>query len=123
MLQDIEVGKRNPFDDWADFKVERCAAFEPVTATEESRRQLQNLRQTGRVCAYVQRFRELQYRLPGMSEEEAFSTFLAGLAPHIQEQVGAHIQGDLFAAITMTERLDFFCASAQEGGGSNGGAQ
>ena len=43
-----------------------------------------------------------------MSEEEAFSTFLAGLAPHIQEQVGAHIQGDLSAAITMAERLEFF---------------
>ena len=72
-----------------------CVAFEPVTATEESRRLLRNLCQTGRVHAYVQHFCELQYRLPGMSEEEAFSTFLAGLAPHIQEQVGAHIQGDL----------------------------
>ena len=123
VLQDIEVGKRNPFDDWADFKVAMCAAFEPVTATEESRRQLRNLRQTGRVRAYVQRFRELQYRLPGMSEEEAFSTFLAGLTPHIQEQVGAHIQGDLSAAITMAERLDLFRASAREGGGSSGGAQ
>ena len=49
VLQDIEVGKRNPFDDWADFKVPMCAAFEPVTATEELRRLLQNLRQTSRV--------------------------------------------------------------------------
>ena len=123
MLQDIKVGKRNPFEDWADFKVVMCAAFEPVTATEEFRRLLQNLRQTGRVRAYVQRFRELQYRLLGMSEEETFLTFLAGLAPHIQEQVGAHIQGDQSAAITMAERLDVFCASVQEGGGSSGGAQ
>ena len=58
-----------------------------------------------------------------MSEEEAFSTFLAGLAPHIQEQVGVHIQGDLSASITMAERLDLFRASAREGGGSSGGAQ
>ena len=125
VLQDIETGKRNPFADWEDFKAAMCAAFEPVTATEESRRQLRNLRQTGRVRAYVQRFRELQYRLPGMTNEEAFSTFLAGLSPHIQEQVGAHVQGDLSAAITMAERLDLFRASAREGAGTSGssGAQ
>ena len=58
-----------------------------------------------------------------MSEEEAFLTFLTSLAPHMQEQVGAHIQGDLFAAITMAERLDLFQTNAQEGGGSSGGAQ
>ena len=34
VLQDIEVGKRNPFDCWADFKVAMCVAFEPVTAIE-----------------------------------------------------------------------------------------
>ena len=33
-------------------------------------------------------FHELQYKLPRMSEEEAFSTFLTGLTPHIQEKVG-----------------------------------
>ena len=53
MLQNIEVGKRNPFDDWIDFKVAMCATFEPVTATQESRRQLRNLHQTSRVHAYV----------------------------------------------------------------------
>ena len=57
-----------------------------------------------------------------MSEKEAFLTFLASLTPHIQEQVAAHIQGDLSAAITMAERLDLFCTSAWEGGGSSGGA-
>ena len=53
VLQEIEVGKRTRFADWEDFKAAMCAAFEPVTAVEESRRQLQNLRQTSRVRAYV----------------------------------------------------------------------
>ena len=53
VLQDIEVGKRNPFDDWVDFKAAMCVAFELVTAIEESRRQLWNLHQTGRIRAYV----------------------------------------------------------------------
>ena len=57
-----------------------------------------------------------------MTNEEAFSTFLAGLSPHIQEQVGAHVQGDLSAAITMAERLDLFRASAREGAGTSGGS-
>lgn len=60
-----------------------------------------------------------------MSDEEAFMTFLASLFLHIQEQVTAHIHGDLSAAITIAERLDLFCASAQEGTGASGssGAQ
>ena len=53
MLQDIEVGKRDPLHDWTDFKAAMCVAFEPVTATEESKRQLQNLCQTARVRAYM----------------------------------------------------------------------
>lgn len=122
MLQDIESGKRNLFDDWEDFRVAMCTAFEPVIAMEESRRQLRNLCQTGRVWAFVQRFHELQYKLPGMTNEEAFSTFLACLAPHIQEQVRAHVHGDLSTTITMTKRLDLFCASAREGARISGGS-
>ena len=43
-----------------------------------------------------------------MNEEEAFSTFLAGLMPHLQEHVGAHVQGDLEAAKQMALRMDMF---------------
>ena len=67
--------------------------FEPVTKVEEARKQLRALRQAGRVAGYVQKFQELQYRLPGMTDEEAFHTFLSGLQPHLQEHVGAHVQG------------------------------
>ena len=75
--------------------------FKPVTEVEEAQKQLQALRHTGRVVGYVQKFQELQYRLPGMTDEEAFHTFLSGLQPHLQEHVGAHVQGDLEAAIAM----------------------
>ena len=79
----IERGQRPPFADWADFRAALIAAFEPVTETEEARKQLRALRQTGRVSVYIQKFQELQCRLPGMNNEEAFSTFLAGLTPHL----------------------------------------
>lgn len=60
-----------------------------------------------------------------MTKEEAFSVFLASLAPHIQEQVGAHVHGDSFTTIAMVERVDLFLASAREGVGTSGnsGAQ
>ena len=53
--------------------------FELVIEVEEVQKQLWALRQTGRVTGYVQKFQELQYRLPGMTDEEAFHTFLSGL--------------------------------------------
>ena len=111
----IERGQRPPFADWADFRAALIAAFEPVTETEEARKQLRALRQTGRVSVYIQKFQELQCRLPGMNNEEAFSTFLAGLTPHLQEHVGAHVQGDLEAAKQMALRMDMFRGGVDSG--------
>ena len=82
--------------------------FELVTKVEEACKQLRALRQTSRVAGYVQKFQELQYRLLGMTDEEAFHTFLSGLQPHLQEHVGAHVQGDLEAAIAMAQPLEVY---------------
>ena len=68
---------------------------------EEARKQLRTLRQTSQVASYVQKLQELQYRLPRMTEEEAFHAFLSGLQPHLPEHVGAHVQGDVEVAIAM----------------------
>ena len=43
-----------------------------------------------------------------MTDEEAFHTFLSGLQPHLQEHVGAHVQGDLEADIAMAQRLEVY---------------
>ena len=43
-----------------------------------------------------------------MTDEEAFHTFLSRLQPHLQEHVGAHVQGDLEAAIAMAQRLEVY---------------
>ena len=84
------------------------AAFEPITADEEARRQLRTFTQTGRVSGYVTKFRELQYKLPEMTAAEAFSAFVAGLKPAIRQHVGAHVHGDLAAAMEMALRQDLF---------------
>ena len=102
VLQEISEGRRPVFRTWAQFRDAMVQRFEPVTEVEEAHKQLQSIEadrpsRTG----YVQKFQELQYRLPGMTDEEAFHAFLSGLQPHLQEHVGAHVQGDLEAAIAM----------------------
>ena len=57
--------------------------FELVAEVEEARKQLRALRQTGRFVGYVQKFQELQYRLPRMTDEEAFHAFLSRLQSHL----------------------------------------
>lgn len=109
--------------DWNDFQAAFIAAFEPVTETEEARKQLRNLRQTGRVSAYIAKFNELQCRLPGMNVEEAFSTFLSRLTPHLLEHIGAHVQGDLERAKQMALRMDMFKGGIDAGKGQQGQQQ
>ena len=65
------------------------------------------LRQTGRVRGHIQKFQELQYRLPDMLAEEAFPAFLCG-SPNLQEHVGAHVHGDLEVAMAMAQRLEVY---------------
>ena len=93
------------------------AQFEPVTELEEARKALQALKQTGKVATYIQKFQELQCRLPGMNAEEAFSNFLSGLTPHLQEHVGAHVQGDLEAAKRMALRMEMYRGTAEQSRG------
>ena len=53
-----------------------------------------------------------------MTDEEAFHAFLSGLVPHLQEHVGAHVQGDLEQAMAMAQRLEAY--SRGEGAKTSG---
>ena len=77
VLQDVAAGRRAAFLTWRQFTQAMIHRFEPVTETEEARKQLRALRQTGRVSGYIQKFQEVQYRLPNMTAEEAFHAFLS----------------------------------------------
>ena len=89
--EDVAAGCRPVFHTWAQFKKAMVQRFELVTEVKEAQKQLRALRQTGRVAGYVQKFQDLQYRLPGMTDEEAFHAFLSRLQLHLQEHVGAHV--------------------------------
>ena len=84
------------------------ARFESVTENEETRRDLTELHQSRRVASYTAKFQELKSRLPTMTDEESFSVYLAGLNPHLREQVGAHVRENLEEAITMAQRIEIY---------------
>ena len=43
-----------------------------------------------------------------MTDEEAFDAFISRLQLHLQEHVGAHVQGDLQVAIAMAQCLEVY---------------
>ena len=58
-----------------------------------------------------------------MMTEKAFHAFLSGLALHLQEHVGAHVQGDLEVATAMAQHLEVYCGAgdrAKAGGEKKG---
>ena len=61
--------------------------FELATEGEAVKRQFCSLCQTVRVASYVWKFRDLEFGLTCITKEEAYSTFVAGLTPHIVEEV------------------------------------
>ena len=83
VLQDAVAGCMPVFCTWAQFKEAMVHQFELVTEVEEAQKQLRALRQTGRVVGYVQKFQELQHRLPKMIDEKVFHAFISGLQPHL----------------------------------------
>ena len=56
------------------------------------------------VSMYIQAFRTQMYKVPEMTQEEAFSLFMRGLEPRIREQIGYHVEGDLGRAMAMAEK-------------------
>ena len=53
-----------------------------------------------------------------MMAEEAFSAFMSGLMPYLQEHVGAHVHGDLEAAKRMALRMEMYRGNADTSRGS-----
>ena len=49
MLQEVADGRRQAFKTWGQFKVAMIHRSESITETEDARRQLRALKQTGRV--------------------------------------------------------------------------
>ena len=114
-LQRARRQRRAAWPTWEAFTDAMARAFEPATVVEEARQQILNLRQTGRVAGYVQRFRELLYKIPEMTEEESYTLFVRGLKPEVKTSVGVNVPGGLEDAITWAQRVDLW--QSREGAG------
>ena len=79
VLQDVVASLRPVFCTWAQFRDAMVRQCKPVTEFKETQKQLRALRQTGRVTGYIQKFQELQYCVPGMTDDMAFPAFLSRL--------------------------------------------
>ena len=83
-------------------------AFEPATVVEEARQQILNLRHTGHVTGYVQRFHELLYKIPAMTEEESYTLFVRGLKTDVKTSAGVNVPAGLEDAITWVQHVDLW---------------
>ena len=79
---------------WAEFCDALRHTFAPLDDEEDARRQLKELRQTGKVAGYTAKFNELCYRIPGLTEKDRFSAYHLGLVPKLQAEVGLRLEGD-----------------------------
>ena len=117
-LQRARQQHRATWTTWEAFTDAMARAFEPATVVEEAHQQILNLRHTGRVGGYVQRFRKLLYKIPSMTEEELYTLFVRRLRPEIKTSVGVNVPEDLKDAITWAQRVDLW--QSKEGAGQEG---
>ena len=59
-------------------------AFSPLSEVEHARRKLMELKMGKNVSMYIQAFCTQMYKVPEMTQEEAFSLFMHGLEPRIR---------------------------------------
>ena len=82
-LQDVQLGRRPPWVNWAEFRQEMEQAFTPLSEVEHARRKLMEMKMGKNVSMYIQAFCTQMYKVPEMTQEEAFSLFMRGLEPRI----------------------------------------
>ena len=111
----IRDDQRANWADWTEFRRELIAAFAPHTDEEQARKALKTLKQTGSVQNYIQRFRELQFRIRTMSETDVFSAFMDGLKADVRKQIGIHVQ-TLGEAQRLASKADFYTYEGSSGG-------
>ena len=84
-LQDVQLGRHNPWANWTDFQQEMEQAFTPLFEVEHVRRKLMEIKMGCSISGDIQAFRTLMYKLPQMTQEEAFSFFMRGLFMRAQD--------------------------------------
>ena len=82
------------------------AHFTPMDPVKIARDQLADLKQTGSVRDYTARFRELNTRIPKMSEDERLDRYVRGLKPRTRREVEIREPATYNDAAKLAEKLD-----------------
>ena len=125
-----DLGEPADWRSWTEFCGALRRTFAPLDDEEDARRQLKELRQTGRVAGYTAKFNELCYRIPGLTEKDKFSAYHLGLVPKLQAEVGLRLEGDtqrtVDRATTVATRAEEYLKlhySKKDGDGKKTGPQ
>jgi hypothetical protein len=113
ICEDVARGRRAAVSTWQEFKAELKRQFYPEHATDDARRKLRRLKQTGTVRDYVKAFTELMLEIPDMTEQDALFAFEDGLASWAQMEVKRRNVRTLNDAIREAESLIEFKAPKQ----------
>jgi hypothetical protein len=93
-------------ESWSGFKALFLARFRPLDAARQARANLHNLRQTGSVQEYSNRFlKELQL-IDGMDEASQLSHYIRGLKSNVAIEIEKADLTDLSQAMNMAARID-----------------
>ena len=111
----IETRAKHGWRSWPEFCQEMPSTFEPMTEIEIARRQIIELRYTGHVLGYIQKFCTLRYKILSMIEGEAHSLFLSMLDARLQQHVGVPIQSPQ-ETMELAEHSNMYNKQATKGG-------
>ena len=105
-IADAERRGQLAFRKWQEFRDAFLRQFEPLSAQETAKMQIQSYVQIGFVQAYVYKFQELMAKILSMNMDEAYHLFITGLQPYLRQLVRTFVpKNDLKAAIDMAQSL------------------
>ena len=113
---DVENGRSPPVNNWEELKAIMLRRFSEVNRTVAIKDQYSNLRQTGSVRQYINKFRELVVELPNETEWDRVYQFLKGLKPAIQSNTRTHKPSTLEEAMDIADEADRAMYHARSGG-------
>ena len=108
-LNNIELeetrGLRIPHPSWREFANDLLNAYDHSDTVELARNELHCIKQTGAISGYIGAFNAIRFRIPLISNEEAFSAFVRGLKPDFKRHILLTQVRDLDTAMRMAERV------------------
>ena len=103
---EIQAGRVAPFTTWEDFKATLIFFFHPTGLELQARMQLRELKQNGRVTAYIRVFQRIATNIPTMDQGTVVDAFVHGLRDKVRAFVRTRRPSTLLEAIEAAETYE-----------------